>query len=132
MLLNPVRAMFLSFYMIRYYGRSFGVTIGVCALVTYFLFHTLTGDRGVLTFISLNKELERLQNELDVSRAERLKLEHRVGLLRSTSLDLDLLDEQARRYLGYAATGERVYFLDQNRLNKQTKKKKNNSLPSSR
>ena len=41
--------------------------------------------------------------------AERLRLENKVVLLRDESVDPDLLDEQARRLLGYVAEDETVY-----------------------
>jgi cell division protein FtsB len=60
----------------------------------------------------LTHQLDKLQNELDTVRAERLHIEHRVNLMRSDSLDLDLLDEQVRKILGYASPEEGVYFLE--------------------
>lgn len=50
--------------------------------------------------------------DLDIVHAERLKMERNVRLMRDESLDLDLLDEQARRVLGYADKDERVYNLE--------------------
>jgi cell division protein FtsB len=50
--------------------------------------------------------------ELDQVRVERLNLEHKVSLLRPSSLDLDLLDEQSRLTLGYAERDERILFAE--------------------
>jgi cell division protein FtsB len=58
----------------------------------------------------LTQQIDKLQSDLDTVRAERLHIEHRVNLLRSESLDLDILDEQARAILGFAGDGEEVYF----------------------
>jgi cell division protein FtsB len=41
-----------------------------------------------------------------------LQLEHHVNLMRGESLDLELLDQQARKILGYASPDEKVIILD--------------------
>jgi cell division protein FtsB len=68
----------------------------------------ISGDRGILAFIKLNSQIYTLQNELDVVRGERLALERRANLLKSDSLDLDLLEEQAKKILGYAKPQESI------------------------
>jgi len=80
-------------------------------LFVYFCYHAISGDRGLLAFIQANKQVDALQKEADTVRAERLQLEHRVSLLKPDSLDLDMLDEQARKLLGYAKKDETVYEL---------------------
>jgi cell division protein FtsB len=90
--------------------------IFVCALiavvVVYALYHATSGDRGFLAFLRLRQQIEQSRAELDIVRAQRLKYERDVKLLRDESLDLDLLDEQARRLLGYAEKDEKVYNLE--------------------
>lgn len=81
-------------------------------LVSYFLYHALTGDRGLFTLIKNTAKLQELQIELDSFRAERFKTEHKVEILRPDSLDLDLLDEQARNLLSYAKNNEMIYIID--------------------
>jgi len=83
-------------------------TFAFAMLLSYFLYHSISGDRGLLAMIRLDQELERAQHELDITHSERLQKEHRVNLLRPESLDLDLLDQQARRLVGYTAPGEVV------------------------
>lgn len=80
--------------------------------ISYFVYHAITGNRGLLAFITLSQQIEQKSEELAVIRVERLNLEHRVTLMRPNSLDLDLVDEQARRLLGYAAPTEKVVFLN--------------------
>ena len=57
----------------------------------------------------LSQKVDKSKNDLEILKAERLHLEHRVKLLSPESLDLDLLDEQARKLLGYSKVGETVY-----------------------
>jgi cell division protein FtsB len=47
-----------------------------------------------------------MRQELENSRTERLSLERKANLLKSDSLDLDLLEEQAKNILGYAKPQE--------------------------
>lgn len=74
----------------------------------YLLFHAISGERGVYAWFKESRKLELLQAERDTVRKERVALEHKTRLLSSSSLDLDLLDEQARRVLGYATSNEVV------------------------
>lgn len=94
--------------------RRFSLTSFIVGLLFYFAYHAVNGERGLLALINLTQQVEKAQNDLDLTRAERLYLEHRVQLLRPNSLDLDLLEEQARKYLGYAKATEQIYFLDKN------------------
>ena len=79
---------------------------------SYFFYHIFSGERGFLALVTYAQKVHEAQEELDLARAERLSLEQRVQRLRNDSLDLDILDEQARRILGYSAEGEDVYFLN--------------------
>jgi cell division protein FtsB len=87
-------------------------TLFVVGLVCYFAYHAINGERGILAFFKLNHQLDASENHLEQLRLERLNLEHTVSLLRPNSLDLDLLDEQARKILGYAGGDEKVYIVD--------------------
>lgn len=84
--------------------------------ILYFSYHTFSGNSGLFAFISLTQEAQATQAELETIRAERLSLEHRVNLMRSESLDLDLLDEQARKRIGYAHKKETVYLIQDNKI----------------
>ena len=68
------------------------------------------GGRGILAFFKLNGQIEAMHIELDSVRAERLNLEHKTNLLKSDSLDLDLLEEQVKKNLGYAKSQEALFI----------------------
>lgn len=93
--------------------RNLLVTLSCTTVIFYLCYHMITGERGVLAFFRLNKEITKLHNELDTVRAERLNLEHKANLLKSESLDLDLLEEQAKSVLGYAKPQENILILEQ-------------------
>ena len=87
-------------------------TLLFVVVLAYFSYHAISGDRGVLAYLRLTQQMNQTRAELDIVHSERLKYERNVRLMRSDSLDLDLLDEQARRLLGYAGSDEKVYHLD--------------------
>jgi cell division protein FtsB len=85
-------------------------TMGLLFLIIYFGYHAIAGDRGLLAMLHLSKQVEQSRNDLDQVVADKLILEHRVSLLRDESLDLDLLDEQSRKLLGYVGKEEVIYM----------------------
>ena len=101
--------------MLLYYKfiRNFkGSLLGVCLMcgIAYFSYHAFSGNRGLVAWIDLTYRIEKAHFQLDNIRAERINLEHKVRMLRNESIDLDLLDEQSRRILGYAREDEIVIF----------------------
>ena len=83
------------------------VGLGVCG---YFAYHAIHGDRGLLAWKALDRDVTGARADLEVIRAKRMTLEKRVGLLRLDSLDLDMLDEWSRRVLNYSGRDEAVIF----------------------
>lgn len=77
-------------------------------LIFYCIYQTIQGDRGLAALFQLSKKHKLLTEELEKLRMERATIENKVGALKSESLDTDLLDEQARRVLGYAHEDETV------------------------
>lgn len=74
----------------------------------YLLFHTVQGDHGLVGYMMLSKQKDRLGQELAELRAERKSLEHRVSLLRRGKPDPDLLEERARSVLNFGHEGDWV------------------------
>jgi cell division protein FtsB len=83
------------------------------ALIFYFFIITIFGQKGLFEYFSLknqieNKELikEDLMNKMDVKK-------NMVEGMNTNSLDVDLLDEQARKNLGYVGKNEVVIYKDE-------------------
>jgi cell division protein FtsB len=91
--------------------RVIAPLLGVLVLF-YLCFHAVSGERGVVALFKENSKLARLKTELEKVTAERNVLDAKMRGLSSNSLDLDLLDEQARLVLGLAGKNEVVYFLN--------------------
>lgn len=77
-------------------------------LFVYFGFHTINGDRGLLKYLYLKKEIAEARLIYEGYHRQKQHLEEKVRLLSSSSLDLDLLDERARVVLNYTAEDEFV------------------------
>lgn len=96
---------------IRRRARQVVPQVVLAATLGYFAYHTIQGERGVLAWLRLEKELRVAEANAAVLAAERARLEHRVSLLRPDSLDPDLLEERARLLLNYAREGDIMILL---------------------
>ena len=89
------------------------IVLLTCALgLLYVGYQTVQGERGVLGWMERSAEVERIRAEVPALAAERQTLERRVSQLRTDNLDLDLLDQEARRLLNLGHPDEEVLFLD--------------------
>lgn len=77
-------------------------------VIGYFAFQGYHGDYGLLAQRAYEQQLGDLMLERDALRRERAYWEHRVSLLRADRLDPDLLEELARRDLGFAKSNDLV------------------------
>ncbi len=73
-----------------------------CGAAGYFAYHLQTGDHGLEARADLERRRQVLDGELEGLKAVRTRLERDVALLRSDSLDPDMLDERARAILNLA------------------------------
>lgn len=72
----------------------------------YFAYHMMEGERGVFAFRHLREEVGKAQETLAEVGTTRKTWERRVALLRSQSLDPDMLDERARTLLNVGRPDE--------------------------
>ena len=76
------------------------------AMMGYLTFAALQGEHGLFRLFQIEATEGRLTTELAALKAERALAANKTRGLSDGSLDLDLLDEQARRVLGLARTDE--------------------------
>lgn len=74
--------------------------------ILYFGVSFVEGDRGLLAWVSLKQQNQQALAYLEDLRSKRVVEERRVRGLRVDSLDLDLLDQQARQILGFGARND--------------------------
>ena len=70
-------------------------------VIGYFGVNAYTGNHGLRAKQDLDQQFAELTSELARLKAERAKWQHRVSLLKSESIDPDMLDERARVVLNY-------------------------------
>ncbi len=92
-------------------GSGFSGAIFMAAILLgtgYFTFAALDGDFGKFHQMQLLAQKKTLQTELLGAQRERQVVENRVRRLSDDYLDLDLLDERARKVLGLMRADEIV------------------------
>lgn len=88
----------------------FGLTtsVGILAICMFFAYSAVNGEFGLFRLFQVQAVESRLEAELDILSTERAQLQNRTKRLSNEYLDLDLLDEQARKVLGMARGDEIV------------------------
>jgi len=87
----------------------FGPILGA-SLFFYFFYHAIQGDRGIIAFWQLTKQLAQAEYVLKRVSDDEISVQHRVRLLNPNTLNRDMLDERARLMLGYSRPGEVIIF----------------------
>lgn len=87
-----------------------GPFLGI-VLVSYFAYHTVHGDRGVLALIQMRERLATAEQRLSKLQFEEARWERKVKLLHPASIDPDMLDERVRLMLGYAEADDKVVLI---------------------
>ncbi|HMQ94846.1 MAG TPA: septum formation initiator family protein [Amaricoccus sp.] len=89
--------------------RRFGGALFATALIAtmgYLSFAALQGEHGLFRLFQIEAQEAKLRSELAALKSERAAIENKTRRLSDRSLDLDLLDEQARKVLSLARTDE--------------------------
>ncbi|HLG85743.1 MAG TPA: septum formation initiator family protein [Alphaproteobacteria bacterium] len=81
------------------------------ALVGYFAYYTVEGERGLFALARLRAQATRADAEYATLKAEREALQLKVTSLRPDSLDLDRLDERTRALLNDSRPDELIINL---------------------
>lgn len=82
------------------------ISIVILTALVIFGHSGLYGAHGLAAHHDAERQIALLDAEIERQRTERLALENLVTRLRRDNLDLDLLDERARRVLGYTRPDE--------------------------
>ena len=87
---------------LRAFLSTLALYVGCALVIGYFGVNAYSGNRGLRAKQDLDQQIAELSAELDALKAERANWERRVSLLKSESIDPDMLDERARALLDYA------------------------------
>jgi cell division protein FtsB len=77
----------------------------------YFVWHAVNGERGLKTKEDYERKIASLQQELHDLQGERQIWQARIDLLKGTTIDQDLLDEEVRSRLGRVHKNDLVVIL---------------------
>ena len=97
-------------YAAKFYFRKYIGLISILTIFAYFFYQMMTGDRGFLSLLELSKKYQTLKSDLTTLEVKKQDLTKKVNMLKPESLNLDLLDEQVRRKLGYSKEGETLFI----------------------
>ena len=86
-------------------------SLTVCLILSlYFIIASFNGEFGVSAKYNLLAKEKVLANELDIINEETKTIKNRIKRLSDSSLDLELLDQQARIILGMIGEEELIIF----------------------
>ena len=92
---------------VNYYITVFSTVM----LTIYFTYSALNGQYGLFNQFRFEAQEIVLLKKLDMIKAKNTILEKKVVRLSEDYLDLDLLDQQARKFLGLARSNEIIIGL---------------------
>lgn len=79
--------------------------------VGYFAYHLVSGARGIFSLETLSDELPLLEHQLSLLKSENDFLANKISRIREDNLDLDLLEEEAMRILGFFHPNDKIVLL---------------------
>lgn len=83
--------------------------LGVTGILgIYFAYSAVQGNYGIISRLQIQQTEVELERELDLLKLEVERMRNKTDRLSEANLDLDLLDEQARKVLGYVRADEFV------------------------
>ena len=86
---------------LRTFLNTLGLYVGCALVIGYFGVNAYTGNHGLRAQQDLDQQFATLTDELGHLKQERAEWQHRVKLLKSDSIDPDMLEERARVVLNY-------------------------------
>lgn len=86
---------------LRSFLTALGLYVGAALLIGYFGVNAYTGNHGLRAKQDLDQHFAELSEELARLKKERAEWQRKVALLKSESIDPDMLDERARAVLNY-------------------------------
>jgi cell division protein FtsB len=90
---------------------ALGLYVLAALLIGYFGVNAYSGNHGLRAKQDIDRQIADLTVELGRLKRERATWERRVALLKSDSIDPDMLDERARALLNYVHPNDAVLML---------------------
>ena len=90
----------------------FGSFVLLSAIVSFFGFHIVSGERGLLARPKLELKIVQAEEQLALLQKHQRFLQQRIALLHSGSVDADILAETARSELGLYGPNDVIVSID--------------------
>lgn len=100
---------------VKKYNITKPVFVAYCiafSVILYFTFFTIFSEKGLIQLFVLQKQIDNKDTIKQELSAKMLAKKNMVDGMNLEALDIDLLDEQARKVLGYAGKNEVVIYHD--------------------
>jgi cell division protein FtsB len=95
-----------------------GYCVGI-SIIFYFVIISIFGEKGLIEYSSLEQQIATIeQKKADLKNKIRVKKEMIKGM-NLESLDIDLVDEQSRKILGYVDKNEVVIYRQKDKNSKK-------------
>ncbi len=88
------------------FTKALGFAVFIFIACGYFFYAATQGPSGLFTKSKIEAEAIMLETQRDVLLARRIESDNRIQRMSDEHLDLDLLDQQARKILGYIRRDE--------------------------
>ena len=95
-----------AIHQIKGRARKMLVPIMGALFFTYFVVHSFYGDRGIIAWLHLQKQVSLAEQTLSALHDSLDAYDRRINLLRADQLDGDMLDERARVMAGLVQADE--------------------------
>jgi cell division protein FtsB len=82
----------------------------VFILCSYFSYYIICGKNGIFYYFQIKKEIVQKKNIKKKLENELKRQKHNIKSIKIDNLDLDLLDAQTRKKLGYAKDDEFIIY----------------------
>lgn len=89
----------------------------------YFAYHIFQGERGVISWFIISKQVREDEEKLKTLQMQKEYMQRRIGLLNPSSIDLDMLEELARKLLNYSKENEIIIYEQQSNIPDMDKSK---------
>ncbi|MEC8290048.1 MAG: septum formation initiator family protein, partial [Pseudomonadota bacterium] len=89
-----------AIHQIKGRARKMLVPIMGALFFTYFVVHSFYGDRGIIAWLHLQKQVSLAEQTLSALHDSLDDYDRRINLLRANQLDGDMLDERSRVMAG--------------------------------
>jgi cell division protein FtsB len=89
----------------------------------YFAYHIFQGERGVIFWFIISKKVREDEEKLKNLQTQKEYMQRRIGLLNPSSIDLDMLEELARKLLNYSKENEIIVYEQQSNIPDMDKSK---------